>query len=60
MLDAAHIAELVRQFDEIEQSLLNCPIGNKEMIVMLTHRETELKRELQRLTHEAVLHRAMH
>lgn len=60
MLDAAHIAELVRQFDEIEQALVNCQSDDVEMIVMLRNRETKLKRELQQLNHKAVLQRAMH
>ena len=60
MSDSAHIAELVRQLDEIEQTLLNQEIDDRETIAMFRNREAELKRELQLLYHEAVQQRLMH
>jgi hypothetical protein len=60
MSDSAHIAELVRQPDEIEQTLLNHQIDDRETIAMFRNREAELKQELQLLYHEAVQQRLMH
>jgi len=56
MLDSAHIAELVRQFDEVEQAII-ARSGNKEARKDLERHHEQLKKQIKRLQHEAAAHR---
>lgn len=56
MTKSAHIADLERLEDEIDEALLHYP--NDEMFVELRRRQLHLKEEIERL--QAVGHRTLH
>ena len=57
MLDSAHIAQLVRQFDEVEQAIVACPANKQATCKDLERGHEQLKKQIKPLQHEAVAHR---
>jgi hypothetical protein len=59
MTKSAHIADLERLEDEIDEALLHCPNDDSQMFV-IRRRQSHLKEEIERLLHEVLGNRTLH
>jgi hypothetical protein len=60
MTNLAFIADLERLEDEVEEALLHCPIDDGQMWAELRLRQLHLKKEIERVRHEALRNRTLH
>jgi hypothetical protein len=60
MTKPAHIADLERLEDEIDEALLHCPNDDSQMFVELRRRQSHLKEEIERFRHEVLGNRTLH
>ena len=60
MTKPAHIADLERLEDEIDEALLHCPNDDSQMFVELRRRQSHLKEEIERFRHDVFGNRTLH
>jgi hypothetical protein len=60
MTKPAHVADLERLEDEIDEALLHCPNDDSQMFVELRRRQSHLKEQIERFRHEVLGNRTLH